>query len=163
MKTSQNPLIGTLQAISWIGVCVFGAGQLATHYILSDLFSMEISDSLDTIIIVLWIYPFVLLNARKQRRLGLFPTTGDAQQESRPKTRWQAFDARFNSWPDSIRALFGLPAAWIALAGGKYMMSQLGTGYAELLGIAVLLAIGVIPLWIIQRRRKRADQKGDEA
>ncbi|MDD9826884.1 MAG: hypothetical protein OXU92_00670, partial [Deltaproteobacteria bacterium] len=117
----------------------------------------------DTIIIVLWIYPFVLLNARKQRRLGLFPTTGDAQQESRPKTRWQAFDARFNSWPDSIRALFGLPAAWIALAGGKYMMSQLGTGYAELLGIAVLLAIGVIPLWIIQRRRKRADQKGDEA
>ncbi|MDD9802139.1 MAG: hypothetical protein OXU53_06255 [Deltaproteobacteria bacterium] len=162
MKTPQNPLIGTLQAISWIGVCVFGAGQLATHYILSDLFSMEISDSLDTIIIVLWIYPFVLLNARKQRRLGLFPTTGDAQQESRPKTRWQAFDARFNSWPDSIRALFGLPAAWIALAGGKYMMSQLGTGYAELLGIAVLLAIGVIPLWIIRRRRRKAAQKGND-
>ena len=158
MKTSQNPLIGTLQAISWIGVCVFGAGQLATHYILSDLFSVEISDSMDTIIIVLWIYPFVLLNARKQRRLGLFPTIGDAQQESRPKTRWQAFDARFNSWPDSIRALFGLPAAWVALAGGKYMMSQLGT----VLGSAILLAIVVIPLWIIRRRRRKAAQKGND-
>jgi len=159
MTTSRNPLIEALRAISWIGACVFGAGQLATDYILSDLFSVEISDSLDTIIVVLWVYPFVLLNARKQRRLGLFPTIGDAQQESRPKTRWQAFDARFNSWPDSIRALFGLPAAWIALAGGKYMMSQLGT----LLGSAVLLASCVIPIWIIKRRRRKAAQKGDDA
>lgn len=159
MKTSPLPLIDALQAISWTGVCVFGVGQLATHYILSNFLSVEVSDSMDTIILVLWIYPLVILNARKQRRLGLFPTTGDTQQESRPKTRWQAFDARFNSWPDSIRALFGLPAAWIALAGGKYMMSQLGT----VLGSAVLLAICVIPLWIIRRRRRKAAQKGDDA
>lgn len=143
------------QGISWTGLSVFASGYLLTSHILYDLLALETSKYLD-LLPVLWIYPFVLLNLRKQRRLaGISSVKEDWRLQGRPETRWQALVARANAWPDSMQALAAVLMVLGALLLSYYTMDRLWPGHPESLEIAVLLPLFALPAILLWRKRRR--------
>lgn len=144
------------QGISWTGLSAFASGYLLTSHILYDLLALEASKYLD-LLPALWLYPFMLLNWRKQRRLAGISFAREKQQlPGRPETRWQALVGRVNAWPDSMQALAALLMVLGSVLLSYLAMDRLWPGHPESMEIAVLLPWFALPAILLWRKQRRA-------
>jgi len=150
------------QYISWPGLISFGAGMIATDYILHERLFLQGSEYQNIAVISFWssLYVFALL--QKRRRLGL-----DRDHEAKLRklasspgeklTRWQAFQLRNYGWVFTLLYALGAVTAMATLMAGVFLLNHFWPGHSESMKIAAVTPLLIFVVIMVWRKQQRGD------